>query len=148
MTKVGNLRIWQGCCGKCTLKLGPAWYWAWFPQMGCLLMIGGILVMMTLSLAPGSTIQAVSWTVIALEATAFISLIFFSEPGIPKQILRKAKELEDCPPSNQENLLSQDQTAISAGQSTATQEPPVENQPPTERPHPADDPEMKALINE
>ena len=80
--KVGNLRIYRGCGGAFKPTLGPYWYLMWFPQCGCMLMLGGILVAMTLSAPEIGPFQYTAWGLIALEVIGYICLTF-SEPGIP-----------------------------------------------------------------
>ena len=91
MTKIGNLRVYKGCCGLFRPTVGPYWYLMWFPQIGMALMLGGVLFAMTLSVPEIGPLQYTAWSFLAVLVIFYIVLIF-SEPGIPKIILKKAAE--------------------------------------------------------
>ena len=56
-------------------------------------MMGGVLVFMTLSVQNNDPMKYTAWGLIGLEVLLYWMLAF-SQPGIPKQILRKAAEMD------------------------------------------------------
>ena len=92
--KVGNLRVYSSFCGMFKPTLGPYWYLLWVPQCGCMIMLGGVLVAMTLSANASGPMTYTAWSLIAIELV-FYWILCLSNPGIPAQILRKVKEGEN-----------------------------------------------------
>ena len=91
--KVGNLRVFSPFCGLAQPTIGPLWYITWIPQCGCMALLGGVLVFMTLSIQNNDSMKYTAWGLIGLEVLLYWMLAF-SQPGIPKQILRKAAEID------------------------------------------------------
>ena len=56
-------------------------------------LLGGVLVFMTLSIQNNDPMKYTAWGLIGLEVLLYWMLAF-SQPGIPKQILRKAAEID------------------------------------------------------
>ena len=56
-------------------------------------LMGGVLVFMTLSVQENDPMKYTAWGLIGLEVLLYWMLAF-SQPGIPKQILRKASEMD------------------------------------------------------
>ena len=58
-----------------------------------MLLMGGVLVFMTLSVQNNDSMKYTAWGLIGLEVLLYWMLAF-SQPGIPQQILRKAAEMD------------------------------------------------------
>ena len=90
--KVGNLRVFSDiCCGGVFKPtIGPLWYFSWIPMIGCYGMLGGVLIYMTIFTPMSAPLQYSAIGLIVFESLLYWSLCF-SQPGIPPQILRRAR---------------------------------------------------------